>query len=114
LSPEGLPRSWRLTRSSDITETLRAGRRRRTARLDIFWRENQLGHPRFTVVVPRFGYSAVARHRLRRRLRETIRRHLLRALAPMDFVVRSREPAYQVRFEACVSDLDAWLRSVSA
>ena len=113
LRPEGLPRSWRLTRRSDLTAVTRSGRRRRTPRLDISWRANELGHPRLGVVVPRHGRSVVERNRLRRRLREFARRRLLPRLAPIDLVIRSRQAAYRSDFPELATDLDQWALSLS-
>jgi ribonuclease P protein component len=51
------------------------------------------------VVVPRFGETAVSRNRVKRRLRELVRRELLPVLAPQDVVVRATPMAYRVPFE---------------
>jgi ribonuclease P protein component len=88
---------------------LTSGSRRRTSRLDIFWRANVLGHPRFGVVVPRFGRSAVARNRLRRRVREHVRRFILPRILPLDLVVRPRADAYDTPVRDLAADLDRWL-----
>jgi ribonuclease P protein component len=56
-----------------------------------------LGFTRVGVIVPRYGRSAVDRNRLKRRLREVVRREWLpawRARAPLDVVVRMLPPAY--------------------
>jgi len=58
------------------------------------WRPNQAGHPRIAFVVPRFQFTAVARNRLRRRLREMLRREALATLPPVDLVVRTKRIAY--------------------
>jgi len=102
-----------LTRKSDLAAATRSGRRHRTARLDISWRANELGHPRLGVVVPRHGRSVVDRNRLRRRLREFARRRLLPNLAPVDLVIRSRQAAYRSDFPELATDLDQWARSLS-
>lgn len=114
LKPEGLPRGWRLTRTSDITAVLRCGRRRRTPRMDIVWHGNEFGHPRLGVVVPLFGRSSVHRNRLRRRLREIARRLILPAIPAVDVVVRSRREAYEATFPALRSDLTRWANSLSS
>ena len=44
-----------MTRTSEIAEVQRKGRHRRSPRLDISWCGNELGHPRFGVIVPRHG-----------------------------------------------------------
>lgn len=84
------------------------GARRRTRRLDIYWRPNELGHPRLGVIAPRHGRSAVARNRLRRRLREHLRRRVLPRLPPLDLVVRARFAAYAASLAELTADLDTW------
>ena len=56
-------------------------------------------------VVPRYKQSAVARNRLKRRLRELVRVEWLPALPPMDVVVRVIPPAYQRDFDALRAEL---------
>jgi ribonuclease P protein component len=88
---------------------LTSGSRRRTAQLEIFWRPNDLGHPRLAVVVPRLGRSAVARNRLRRCLREHVRRFVLSRTPALDVIVRPRVAAHDAPFGDLVADLDRWL-----
>lgn len=114
MKSERLPRSWRLNRTADIVGLLRSGKRRRTPRLDLAWRANDQGHPRFGLVIPRHGATVVARNRLRRRLRELVRRRILRELAPVDLVVRSRAAAYQAEFQKLATDLEEWQRSLTS
>ena len=102
-----------MTRTSDIAAVQRRGRRRRSPRLDIFWCGNELGHPRFGVVVPRHGQSAVARNRLRRRLREILRRRILPSLDPLDLVVRTHATAYRAGFQDLAADIDTWAHSLT-
>jgi ribonuclease P protein component len=52
------------------------------------------------VVVPRFGATAVARNRVKRRLRELVRRELLSIAAPRDIVVRATPSSYRSSFDA--------------
>jgi ribonuclease P protein component len=89
------------------------GLRRRTPRLDLVWRPNDTNHPRLGVIVPRYGATAVARNRLRRRIREAARRDLLPNLSPIDLVVRARPAAYRSSTAQLADDLERWLRSVS-
>jgi len=98
----------RLARGSDRKACWDAGRRRYTARLELAWRPNERGHPRFGIIVPRFQRTAVARNQLRRRLREILRRGPLRQLPPVDVVLRARRAAYDAPFavlRAEVTDL---------
>jgi ribonuclease P protein component len=69
-----------------------------------------LSHPEGTrtrvgLVVPRFKHSAVARNRLKRRLRELARLHLLPADVPVDVVLRTRPETYGATFERLESDV---------
>ena len=59
------------------------------------------------IVVPRFQFSAVARNRLRRRLREILRRDALARLPAVDLVVRAKRAAYAAPFAALRADVAA-------
>ena len=54
---------------------------------------------RVGIVVPRFAHSAVERNRVKRRLREILRRELLTALPAVDVSVRASPLAYDASFE---------------
>jgi ribonuclease P protein component len=73
--------------------------------LEIAWRPNSQGHARTGIVVPRFGKTAVARNRLRRRVREILRRELLASLPAVDVVVRARLDAYSAAFAELRAEL---------
>lgn len=91
-----------------------SGCHRRTPRLDISWRSNDMGHPRLGLIVPKYGATAVARNRVRRRLRECSRRRILSKLRGrgVDLVVRARPAVYKANLEELTGDLDKWLRSI--
>jgi ribonuclease P protein component len=89
-----------------------SGQRRRLAHLDVLWADNQAGHPRVGLIVPKFQSSAVARNRLRRRLREIWRRDIVRGLASVDVVIRARREAYGATFPALSSELLTWRMGV--
>lgn len=78
--------------------------------MDLFLSESPAGRPRVAVVVPRHGRTLVKRNRLKRRLREIVRRAWLadahRRRLPLDAVVRARPEAYRATF----GELDASLR----
>lgn len=85
------------------------GKRHRAAVLDILWSVNDVGHPRLGLVVPRFQSSAVARNRLRRRLKEIVRRAGLPGLGPVDMVIRVRREAYLASVDELRSEVLGWL-----
>lgn len=60
---------------------------------------------RIGFVVPRFKHTAVARNRLKRRLRELSRVHLLPADLSADVVLRIRPEAYDATFEELAADI---------
>ncbi|MCH7491003.1 MAG: ribonuclease P protein component [Gemmatimonadetes bacterium] len=101
-------------RESDLKAVRRTGNSRRTSKLDISWRPNDLGHPRLGVVVPRYGATAVSRNNLRRRLRECSRRRILPQLADIDLVIRARPSAYRAHPRDLTDELEQWLASFSA
>jgi ribonuclease P protein component len=59
------------------------------------------------IIVPRFQSSAVARNRLRRRLREILRRDVLpfHQLPPIDVVIRAKRATYSAPFAALRAEL---------
>ena len=78
----------------DLKACWDSGRRRHLTHLELAWRPSETGHARLGVIVPKYHHTAVARNRLRRRLREIIRRGPLAQLPAMDLVVRARRSAY--------------------
>jgi ribonuclease P protein component len=63
-----------------------------------------LPRPR-AIIVPRYQFTAVARNRVRRRLREILRRGVLATFPPVDIVVRAKRVSYQASFAALHADL---------
>lgn len=90
------------------------GRRRRGTLLEMIWLDNDVGHPRLGLIVPRGRQTAVARNRLRRRLREIWRREVQQAQPAWDLLVRAKGEAYDAPFAALRADLLAWRDAVAA
>ena len=103
----------RLAHSAELTACWEEGRRWRTTHLELAWRPNQAGHPRVAFVVPRFQFSAVARNRLRRRLREVLRREALATLPPVDLVVRTKRVAYAATLATLHAELTDGVRHIT-
>ena len=103
----------RLARSAELAACWEEGRRWRTTHLELAWRPNQAGHPRIAFVVPRFQFTAVARNRLRRRLREMLRREALATLPPVDLVVRTKRVAYGATPSTLHAELTDGVRHVT-
>lgn len=56
--------------------------------------------------MPRHRQSAVARNRLKRRLRELVRTRLLSGAPPADVVLRARREAYDATFAMLAQDVE--------
>ena len=69
--------------------------------------------PRVGIIVPRHRQSAVARNRLKRRLRELVRLRLLPTLPPVAIVLRARAEAYGATFEQLTRQVERLRRDVA-
>ncbi len=92
---EGFPPWLRLRRTADYRRVQRRGRRHHRELLVTLHASNGLGHPRFGLTVSRKVGNAVVRNRVKRHLREAIRRHPASrdgSLSGIDvvFIARSR------------------------
>ncbi|HYT04470.1 MAG TPA: ribonuclease P protein component [Gemmatimonadales bacterium] len=103
----------RLARGSELTACWDQGRRLRTRHLDLAWRPNRAGHPRTGIIAPRYQFTAVARNRLRRRLREILRRGALATLPAVDLVVRVKRSAYATTFAVLRAELTDGLSRIT-
>jgi len=105
VTSERYPRRVRLARGSELEACWREGRRVRTPHLDLAWHPNLTPRARAAIVVPRYQFTAVARNRLRRRLREIVRRSVIATLPPIDVVVRAKRAAYDAPFAVLRAEL---------
>ena len=78
------------------------------------WLDNSTGHPRLGLMVPRFQSTAVARNRLRRRLKEIWRREIRPEAGSFDLVIRTRKSAYGAGFSELRQELQSWWVSARA
>lgn len=60
------------------------------------------------LIVPKFRSSAVARNRLRRRLKEVWRREVQRIQGGVDLVIRARREAYDASFPVLREQVLGW------
>ena len=68
--------------------------------------ETPLGHVRVAIVVPKYGFTAVRRNKLKRRLRELARQHVLTRACSCDVMLRARTSAYAASFDELRADVD--------
>lgn len=69
--------------------------------------DSSLGHVRLAIVVPKFGFTAVRRNKLKRRLRELTRQRVLPQAVSCDLLVRARPSAYDAQFDALREEIDS-------
>lgn len=105
----GFPRERRIRRAAEIRAIVGQGRRAAgpNLRVHVSPDPGRDELPRAAVVVPRFGRTAVERNRLKRRLRELTRLHLLEApeLIGGALVIKAREGAYARSFDELRAEL---------
>lgn len=68
--------------------------------------DSPLGHVRVAIVVPKYGFTAVRRNKLKRRMRELTRTLVLTQLASCDLLVRARRDAYDASFATLRDEID--------
>jgi ribonuclease P protein component len=73
--------------------------------LDVRRLDSARGHVRVAVVVPKYGFTAVRRNHLKRRLRELARVQLLPRPSSCDVLLRARREAYEAGFDALGADI---------
>jgi ribonuclease P protein component len=67
------PRSHRIVLKQDFSDIFSLGIRRSAGALLVHTKENELGHPRIGLAVPKRAGNAVIRNRIKRRCREAFR-----------------------------------------
>ena len=105
-SSESLPPHHRVRRREEYQRCYRQGRRRHGALAIVYFVPNELRHPRIGITASRKVGNAVARHRLKRRVKEIYRRWSERdGLAPLDLVVHLKPAAASSDFSSLRKDL---------
>lgn len=90
----------RLARGGEIRKVLRTGRNYGCAAGSARIREGAAGEHRLCVVASRQVGKAVVRNRIRRAVREIIRREIVHDAAPVDLVFRARPASSDMGFWA--------------
>ena len=101
------PRAARLLRHTDFERVYKQGKRHFAAHMTVFFLRRSAGDGlRVGFTVGKIVGSAVARNRVRRRLREGVRLHRLELIAPVDVVIHPKKSARKAQF----SELDSEIR----
>lgn len=111
-----LPHEWRLARCAEFEAVYRGGRRRTSATFVIFLRPNGSEKTRFGMSVKKALGNAVARNRIRRRVREALRLHREEIVPGWDVVIHPNRAAGTMEFAKLEAELlalmprKAWAR----
>lgn len=112
---EGFPPRLRLRRTADYRRVQRGGHRHHRELLVTVHASNGLKHPRFGLTVSRKVGNAVVRNRVKRRLRDAVRRHPAArdgSLDGVDVVFIARSRAAGADHAALANAVDEALRAV--
>jgi len=92
-------------RRGEFDAVYRAGKRRSSSHFTVFFRANELPQSRFGFSIKKALGGAVARNRIRRRLREIVRCHQQEIPAGWDIVIHPKSSAVKARFAGLTADL---------
>jgi ribonuclease P protein component len=99
------PREARLVRRGEFDAAYRAGKRRSSAHFTIFLRANQMKQSRYGFSIKKALGSAVVRNRIRRRVREIVRRHRQEIPPGWDIVIHPKSSLAKANFAALAAEL---------
>jgi len=99
-------------RRGEFDAVYRAGKRRSSSHFTVFFRANELPQSRFGFSIKKALGGAVARNRIRRRLREVVRCHRLEIPAGWDIVIHPKSSVALAPFAALTADLLRLMKSV--
>ena len=106
------PRAARLVRRGEFDAVYRAGKRRSSSHFTVFFRANQLPASRFGFSIKKALGGAVARNRIRRRIREIVRCHRMEIPTGWDIVIHPKSSVGRGKFAELAVDLLRLMKSV--
>lgn len=114
---ERFPKASHLLKHADFERVYQRGRRHFSASLTLFWARREAGPGRgarigFTVSKAMGG--SVVRNRMRRRMREAVRRNLAVLRSPLDVVINPRKLVLETGFEKLRLEVRAVFQAVEA
>jgi ribonuclease P protein component len=106
------PREARLVRRGDFDAVYRAGKRLSSAHFTAFVRSNELPRSRFGFSIKKALGGAVARNRIRRRLREMVRCHQQEIPVGWDIVIHPKSTVAKAPFVTVAEELVRLLKKL--
>ena len=110
--PQRFSRAARLVRRAEYETVYRGGARKSSAQFVVFYRANGGPRSRFGVSVKKALGGAVIRNRVRRRIREILRRNSLEISPGWDIVIHPRTSMSRTAFTAMQAELLGLLRAL--
>ena len=92
------PKSSRLLKHADFDHVYQNGKRHFSGHMTVFYVRRETGTARVGFTVGRVLGGAVARNRIKRRLRELVRQHLAALAAPVDVVINPKKSVLTAEF----------------
>ncbi len=100
-------------RRAEYEAVYRDGRRRTSAQFAIFFRPNGLGRSRFGISVKKALGGAVVRNRIRRRIREILRRNNSEIPSGWDIAIHPRSSVARAKFVPLAAELVRLLQNLA-
>lgn len=110
----GFPRSARLLKHSDFERVYKQGRRHFSSHMTVFYLRQSEGTARIGFTVGKVLGGAVARNRMRRRLREAVRLERARITRPVDIVINPKKSVLTAPFQVLVDDMARAFDTISS
>jgi len=111
--PSKFPKSRRLLKHADFQRVYQAGRRQFTGNMTVFFLRREAapaGEPRVGLTVGKVLGGAVERNRIKRRMREAVRRSHSACNGPVDIVFNPRKTVLALPFTELVKEVSRGLR----
>ncbi len=107
------PKSLRLLKHADFDHVYQNGKRQFSGHLTVFSLRRDAGAPRVGFTVGRVLGGAVVRNRIKRRLREAVRRHLHALPGPVDLVINPKKSVLTLEFGQLESEIAKAFEKIS-
>jgi ribonuclease P protein component len=111
--PQAFPRTVRLVRRGDFEAVYRGGKRRSSAQFVVFCRPSGAAQSRFGISIKKAIGNAVVRNRIRRRIREILRRNSSEIPPGWDLVIHPRRSVAGASFAPLTAELLTLLRGLA-
>ena len=109
----GFPKSSRLLKHADFDHVYQNGKRQFSGHLTVFSLRRDAGAARVGFTVGRVLGGAVVRNRIKRRLREAVRRHLQALPGPVDLVINPKKSVLTLEFSLVLDEVGRALDTIA-